>query len=94
MDAARLYPCLGAPILPTTGPPSPCEGCGCLVEREATAPVWIGVVPQQSQWDACRRSGWQHRSQETSSLLILIACDGREIYGSKLRFVRGSNSPY
>lgn len=47
-----------------------------------------------ARWGACRSSGWQHRSQEISSLLILIACDGREIYGSELRFVRGSNTPY
>lgn len=51
----------------------------------------LGMVPR---WGVGRRSGWQCRSQEISSPLILIACDGREIYGSEMRFVRSSSTGY
>lgn len=53
-----------------------------------------GTVPLAAEAGARGRSGWQRGSQEISSPLILIVCDGREIYGSKLRFVRGSSTRY
>lgn len=90
MDAAELY--LGVASLPSADPALALRGLWS---------AWRGGRPQlpsRLAWShgrgRCRRSGWQHRSREISSLLILIACDGREIYGSELQFVRGSNTPY
>lgn len=92
MDVTGLYLFLGFASFPSTD--SPCEDYGVPGGVGGHRSHGIGVVPRRCAVGRCRRSGWQHRGREISSLLILIACDGREIYGSELQFVRGSNTPY
>lgn len=94
-DAARLYPCPGAASLLTTDPPPALRRpWGARQGGRLQLPAGLAWSHSSMQPGACRRNGWQRRSQEISSPLILIACDGREIYGSELRFVHGSSTWY
>lgn len=71
----------------------PMMGCPWWGAR-GRVPSWHGPAGSRSGCAWEERLAVQRGSQEISSPLILIVCDGREIYGSKLRFVRGSSTRY
>lgn len=94
-DAAQLYTYPGAVSLPTTDPPPALRRpWGAWQDGGLQLPAGLAQSHGGVWRGACRRSGWQRRSREISSSLILIACDGREIYGSELRFVHSSSTRY